>query len=532
MGRSLCEINHAHAIEVANQYCRQAGINPDELPVFDCRYSHAELAAKLVMYREYIEIIHFFIHKFLSSISGEPIVIMVSDEQGYILEFAGDPTYIQVCRHLGIEEGIQFNKDIGTSSIDLCLSYQQPFQLIGEDHYHTILHQQACYTTGFHNENGSVLGTITLMVDIDFAHPYLLALLCTIANFVERELLLRRQNAQLQMLNQFLLGTNFYGVVITNGIGQILEMNERCHTMLQLDNQASYEGTSVFNINLISCYFGRAIKHHEECTGVELCMTLKDGEHHYMLDVLPVYDTSRSIVRVVGSIRDITEMKKTEELLHNTEKLVFAGQIAVSIAHEIRNPLTTVKGMLQLAGKDTELRHYNLIMSELERMNLIVSEFLFLGKTQAPQFRQERCHQILREVLDLFEIHAALSNITTECTINADHIITCDRNQIKQVFMNILKNAVEALPFGGHIRIVLDTKDTYQKIRFSDNGMGMNAEMLQRIGEPFQTTKTEGNGLGMMIVKKIIEAHKGRMVIESKVNEGTQVEIYLPIGSV
>lgn len=529
MGGPLSKMDTADAIAVSKQYCRQMGIKPDELPTFTRRYSHAELAAKLVIYREYIEVIHFFISKFLSSISGSPIIIAVTDDRGYMLEFAGDPTIIETVRHLGIEEGNQFNKDAGTNAIDLCLSHQRPFQLVGEDHYHVILHGLACYTAGFHNDKGTVLGTISLMTDIHFAHPHLLALLCTMADSVERELLLRRQNTQLQILNQFLLDTNFYGVVITDGTGSILEMNERCRSMLQLDNPDVFKDTSVFDIGLISGYFQRVIKRSDDCTGVELNVNLQDGEHYYMLDVLPVYDNAHSIVRVVGTLRDITEMKKTEEILRNTEKLVFAGQIAVGIAHEIRNPLTTVKGMLQLSGKNACLRHYDLIMSELDRMNLIVSEFLILGKPQAVHFRQERCMPVMQEVLHLFEIQAALNCINLSCTTDADHLIRCDRNQIKQVFMNILKNAVEALPFGGSVHILLDTEGTYQRIRISDNGVGMTEEVLQRIGEPFHTTKAEGNGLGMMIVKRIIEAHKGRLLITSKMNEGTTVDIYLPI---
>ncbi|WP_339323018.1 ATP-binding protein [Paenibacillus sp. FSL W8-0194] len=529
MGEPLYQLNDAHAIEVSKQYCIHTGLDPSEPPRFNQRYSPAELAAKLVKYKEYIEVIHFFIGKFLSSISGSPITITVTDDQGYVLEFAGDETIIKTVKQLGIEEGVRFSKDAGTNSIDLCLTHGRPFQLLGQDHYHTILHRLACYSTGFRSEDGRIVGTISLMTELGFAHPHLLALLCTMADSVERELLLRRQNTQLQMLNQFLLDTNFYGVVITNHLGHILEMNERCRSMLLLDGQTDYAGTSVFNIDLISPYFQRAIRRHEETIGVELSLAVKDDEHRYMLDVLPVYDTDRTIIRVVGSIRDITEMKKTEEILRNTEKLVFAGQIAVGIAHEIRNPLTTVKGMLQLLGKDNCLRHYNLIMSELERMNVIVSEFLILGKPQAVLFRKDRCFPVLQEVLNLFEIQAALNCITVDCVVHADHPIRCDRNQIKQVFMNIVKNAIEALPHAGKIHILLETREGYQRIRFADNGVGMSEEMLQRIGEPFHTTKSEGNGLGMMIVKKIIDAHHGRMDIASEAGKGTIVDIYLPL---
>jgi signal transduction histidine kinase len=107
--------------------------------------------------------------------------------------------------------------------------------------------------------------------------------------------------------------------------------------------------------------------------------------------------------------------------------------------------------------------------------------------------------------------------------------IRCDRNQIKQVFLNILKNALEALPFGGEIDVHMDVQDNFQRIRFTDNGEGMTDQVLQRIGEPFHTTKPDGNGLGMMIVQKIMASHKGHLVITSEVGAGTTVEVYLPV---
>jgi signal transduction histidine kinase len=248
-----------------------------------------------------------------------------------------------------------------------------------------------------------------------------------------------------------------------------------------------------------------------------------------MLDVVPIYDNERTLIRVVGSLRDITEMKTTEELLRNTEKLVFAGQLAVSIAHEIKNPLTTVKGMLQLSNETNTPTHYSLIMSELERMNAIVSEFIILGKPQAVHFKEEQCLTIVEEVLSIFEIQSVMNGVTINRIFEQGLTIRCDRNQIKQVFLNILKNALEALPFGGEIDVHMDVQDNFQRIRFTDNGEGMTDQVLQRIGEPFHTTKPDGNGLGMMIVQKIMASHKGHLVITSEVGAGTTVEVYLPV---
>lgn len=531
MERVTVEPTDEDIIEASKQQCIDKAINPEQPPVFTVRFSANQLEAQLSQYREVIEVIDFFVNKFLSSVKGTPILIAVSDPEGYLLAFKGDPTIIDTVRQVGIQEGVQFNDEVGTNSISLCLRHQKPFQLTGQDHHHHILHRLVCCTAPFYKEEGQqILGTLSFMVDMDVAHPHLLPLLCTMADSIERELLLRKGNAQLRLMNQILLETNYLGVIITDEWGTIVNINENIVKMLRLDLEDHYIlGSSVFSIAAIGPYFQRVILQQQECACIELVLEQMDSVHYYMLDVVPVYDSSASLDRVIGSLRNITEMKRTEEVLRNTEKLVFAGQLSMSIAHEIRNPLTTIKGMLQLSNKKTQLLHYDLIMSEVERMNLIVGEFLILGKPQATKFRMEQCSKILQEVLHIFAIQVQMNNITLNRVVHDDVAIDCDRNQIKQVFFNILRNSLDALPFGGHIEIELDIQDGFQTIAFTDNGEGMSHEVMQKLGEPFHTTRYDGNGLGMMIVKKIVSAHQGHVSITSEVEQGTTVTIYLPI---
>jgi nitrogen-specific signal transduction histidine kinase len=520
-----------HMLIESHKKCEQQGLNPDGLPIYTERFTSAELEARRLKYKEIIEVIGFFVDKFLSSVAGDPFFVAISDEKGYLLEFKGDNSIISQVRQLGIEEGLRFSEEIGTNAVDLCLRHHQPVQLIGEDHFHKALHQLACYTAPFHMEDsGQLLGSLSIMTATQFAHPHLLALLCTIVDSIERELLLRKNNTQLQILNQVLMDTNYYGIIITDALGTIVEMNDKSTAILKTieESGSCCLGRSVFEVNRIGPYFERVIKDRESCVGVEVALLNGMEPQYFMLDVVPIYDNEQQLTRVVGSLRDITEMKIAEELLRNTEKLGFAGQIAVSIAHEIRNPMTTVKGMLQMTSKTTNPDYYNLMMSELERMNAIVGEFLILGRPQAIQYKEEQCHLILEEVLSVFELQLEMNGIKVNYECGESMSIRCDRDQVKQVFLNILKNAMEALPFGGEIGILLDAMDGYQRIRFTDNGVGMTDEVLQRIGQPFHTTRRDGNGLGMMIVDKIMSSHDGKLSVSSQLGIGTSVEVRFP----
>ncbi|UJF33580.1 PAS domain S-box protein [Paenibacillus hexagrammi] len=228
-------------------------------------------------------------------------------------------------------------------------------------------------------------------------------------------------------------------------------------------------------------------------------------------------------------IRDVSHRKKEQEHLVNSEKLSIAGQLAAGIAHEIRNPLTTIKGFIKLMKTSKKPEYIDIIAEEVERMEGIVTELLLLSKPKKEKFEKKNIVSALQQVVTLLKSQAHLKNIEIEASYAAEHIhIECDENQLKQAFINFLKNAIEAMPGGGVIQIHLTFADQVLKISFKDQGIGMPEDMLQKLGEPFVTTKESGTGLGFMVSKSIIVSHGGTLHVKSALGQGTTVEIEFP----
>ncbi|MED2258204.1 PAS domain S-box protein [Brevibacillus parabrevis] len=230
--------------------------------------------------------------------------------------------------------------------------------------------------------------------------------------------------------------------------------------------------------------------------------------------------------------RDITERRNNEMLLRNAEKLSVIGELAAGIAHEIRNPLTSLRGFIQLL-KPTLVDHQmyaDIMLSELDRINFIVSELLVLAKPHNVKIKSLPLVFLLKNVLTLLASEANLKNIRFHTAFGCDPLISGEENQLKQVFINVIKNAIEAMSGHGDVTLTTSAKAAGQVvITITDNGCGIPEELLPKLGEPFFTTKDNGTGLGLMISRKIIKDHDGHLEVSSKPGEGTTVKITLPI---
>lgn len=241
-----------------------------------------------------------------------------------------------------------------------------------------------------------------------------------------------------------------------------------------------------------------------------------------------------TVTEVIGSCIDISELRKAEELLQKSEKLAVVGELAAGVAHEIRNPLTTLKGFTQLLSTKVEASSkpfLELMLSELNRIESITNEFMVVAKPQALHRTETDMMQLIQQVYTFMEPQALLQNVEFKLdSFASDTWIVCDGNQIKQVLINLIKNSLDSMEGGGvlSVQIAQSKQGDGLMLRIRDTGCGIPEDVLPRLGEPFYTLKGKGTGLGLMVSFRIIEAHHGTMRFMSKVQQGTTVEIYLP----
>lgn len=249
--------------------------------------------------------------------------------------------------------------------------------------------------------------------------------------------------------------------------------------------------------------------------------------------ISPIFNEKKEMECFVAVGRDITDRVKNDDALRNLDRLSIIGQLAAGVAHEIRNPLTSLKGFSKLLKSTSEKEkqdHYlSIIMNELDRIDMIVNEFMSLAKPQAIQFERENLISIVDSTINVLHPQALLHNVQIKKVYPTDEInLLCSPHQLKQVFVNFLKNAIEAMPAGGTVHIGVEKiEDNRVQISFRDEGVGIDTELMGYLGTPFYTTKDKGIGLGLTVSNKIIQEHDGKMKIESQPGVGTIVKVEL-----
>ncbi|WP_342429823.1 ATP-binding protein [Neobacillus sp. FSL H8-0543] len=219
--------------------------------------------------------------------------------------------------------------------------------------------------------------------------------------------------------------------------------------------------------------------------------------------------------------------------LRQKEKLAVIGQMATAIGHEIKNPLSSLRGFTQLQQE----RHPNtseyapIMIQEIDRINSIVNDLMYLGKPKVITFEKASIEEIITYTLSITKQKSESQGVMVDTIMEGPlPPLDCDANQLKQMFINLIKNAKESMPNGGKIRInVKVIEGKRMLISIQDEGCGIADEDILSLGEPFYTTKQDGTGLGLLVSNQIISDHHGKMTIDSSLDKGTTVNVIIPI---
>ncbi|QDR79469.1 PAS domain-containing sensor histidine kinase [Sporomusa termitida] len=222
---------------------------------------------------------------------------------------------------------------------------------------------------------------------------------------------------------------------------------------------------------------------------------------------------------IEGIMRDITKRVLLEQDVARLDRLNIVGQMAANLAHEVRNPLTTVRGYLQLFGNKREFQHYKeqftLLLDELDRTNHIITEYLALSKNKSIEMKKCNLNEIILTIHPLIKADAVSFNIETVLELGKIPNLYLDDKEIKQLILNFTRNAIEAMPSGGKLTITttIDSKGTILSV--ADQGPGIPQQVLENLGKPFLTTKATGTGLGMAICYRIAHRHNAKLDINT-----------------
>lgn len=343
----------------------------------------------------------------------------------------------------------------------------------------------------------------------------------------------------LKNYNEMILNHISYPIITTNLRGEINTLNSASEKIfgISLNEIESQDYKTFFkgNPDLLSS-IGKALEGNE-VLGFEGYVTSKDqATIPVSITAISLFDIKGRRIGVLIVLHDLTGIKKLEEHVRRSDKLAALGTMAAGMAHEIKNPLSSMKVLTQLMAQrfhETEYRQkFSEIMpKEISRIDRIVESLLGYARTNSPKIEQVAINEIISESLNFLDEKIKKNNINVTFDGNDLPPILGDSQHFLQVFVNLILNAVQAMPDGGMIKISTNNIENTGEIliQIDDSGCGIPKEDMAYLFDPFFTTKHEGTGLGLTIVHGIIDAHNGRVEVESTFNKGTTFKVYLPV---
>jgi two-component system sensor histidine kinase HydH len=289
----------------------------------------------------------------------------------------------------------------------------------------------------------------------------------------------------------------------------------------------------------LECLTGE-LETEEEVIEKEIECPVADGRRIPMdVSVSRLEDDDGTSMGHIILFRDLTEIQELKREVERTQRLASLGRLAAGIAHEIRNPLSSIKGFATYFGEryrdvPEDQKTAEIMVQEVERLNRVIGQLLEFARPMSVRKRATSIQTVIQHSLKMIERDAQAKNINIRTNLSPEiQEVPIDPDRMNQVFLNLYLNGIEAMEDGGTLSVELypDQDDSQIKIAVSDTGTGINKEDLVHVFDPYFTTKQSGTGLGLAIVLKIIESHKGEVKVESEAGKGTTVTMILPLGA-
>lgn len=325
--------------------------------------------------------------------------------------------------------------------------------------------------------------------------------------------------------------TNNFLETVLNSIDEAIIVLDRERKVLMI-NKGAKKLLNINDSNFIGCSFTKL--------GIEI---KKEGENQFLVkgekNIPVIY--SEYLVKKENNeengkivvIKDITKIKEMENHYERNKRLIAMGEMAAKIVHEIRSPLCSIELYASMLKDEKDLNKKNElvegIIGGIGSLNNILNNMLYFAKERKVKSKKIFLPNLIDEVLELFNPLISKKNITLRRKINKVSIVG-DYDLLKQALFNILQNAYYAVDMGGIIDILLKKSSDFVEIAIKDNGHGISKDDINKIFDPFYTTRDSGTGLGLAITLKIIEAHKGFIQVKSEVGNGAEFKLFLPLG--
>lgn len=323
------------------------------------------------------------------------------------------------------------------------------------------------------------------------------------------------------------------GVISTDSNFFITSLNRKGEDILGISEKDEINITNILNDKNVLDILNQAKEQKLQFTNIRTNINVNGEDKFLSITVLPLFNILDKVQGLVIIIQDKSREKNLEAQTVRADRLIAVGELASGIAHEIRNPMGIIKTISQMLLEESDEKDLSegleIIVKEVDRANKVINGILNFAKPSDNEMKEISLNELFKEVVLITDKYLSTNNANMELFIGHDINIVADKEKLKQVFINLIFNGVQAMDKGGKISVTTDLREKGVNISFKDTGTGIKKENLKKVFDPFFTTKEKGVGLGLSVSDRIIQDHNGYLVVDSIEGEGTQIDIYLPM---